>query len=109
MKRKIFWIASGILLSIFLVFQVTLHPVSSDISLNALDAFATSFTYFIFGSLAAVVVSIIPYKNWPFAKKFEAILPVTIFAVLLIYVLIFGFMEYQTQVNGIKFHPVRLN
>jgi uncharacterized membrane protein len=107
--RKISWIGSGILLLLYLAFQITFHPVSSDISLVALDAFTFALTYFIFGAIAAVIVSIIPYKNWPLAKKFETVLPMAIFAVLLFYILIFGFMEYQTQVNGIKSNPVRLN
>ena len=109
MKRKIFWIPSGILLLFLLVLNITFHSNSLNFFGVILDAFVTSITYGIFGALLASVLSFIPYKNWPFGKKFEALFPVTLFLVLLIYAIVSGIMDYQTQVNGIIFHPVRLN
>ena len=106
MKRKIFWIASGILLLILLVLQVTFHSNYLNFFGVLLDSFGTSITYGIFGATPASLLSLIPYKNWPFGKKFEALFPVTLFFVLLIYAIVSGFMEYQTHFNGIKFHPL---
>ncbi|MCF0075020.1 hypothetical protein LZD49_31335 [Dyadobacter sp. CY261] len=115
MNKKILWIASLILLVFILALQVVFHPASAPgIEINrsymvVLDAFGTILTYFIFASVPAFVLSFAPYKGWTFGQKFKALLPILTFLVFFVFALMLGYMEYQSQVNGVKFGPTRLN
>jgi hypothetical protein len=88
MNRKLLWTASAFLLVTLLALQIVFHPKSNPETRPralwvAIDAFVTAITYLVFAGVPAVILSLIPYKDWSYKSKCKTLFPATLFLILM--------------------------